>query len=140
MATTGIISDYLENYLLKDIFENVSASITIIGQPTLHVALFTSTTTDAGGGTEVTGGSYARKDVTSSSGWDTTTANDDVSNNGTITFVTATAVWGLITGFAIYDAATSGNSLVHGDLASDVQINSSDTFEFADAALVITFD
>ena len=50
-------SDYGENFALDAVF----GSGTI---PTLYLALYTAAPTDAGGGTEVSGGSYARKSIT----------------------------------------------------------------------------
>src|SRR6266702_449824 len=86
---------------------------------TTYVGLFTTApTTDASArytGTEVTGGSYARAAVTSSSGWSAisggSTAPSQISNAGVITFATPTASWGTILAVGVCDAATTGNLL-----------------------------
>ena len=51
-------SDYLEDKVLDHVFGGVAYT-----QPTKHVALYTVAPTDTGGGTEVTGGAYARQSV-----------------------------------------------------------------------------
>lgn len=54
------MTDYLESKLLDHVVRNV-----VYTPPTsVYVALFTTPTTDAGGGTEVVGGAYARQFVT----------------------------------------------------------------------------
>mgnify|MGYP000656172872 FL=1 len=50
------MSNYLENKLVDHIFRGVSFT----APAALHVALFTAAPSDSGGGTEVSGGSYAR--------------------------------------------------------------------------------
>jgi len=50
-------SNYLENKVLDHVLRNVSYS----SPTTVYVGLYTSDPTDAGSGTEVSGGSYARQ-------------------------------------------------------------------------------
>lgn len=53
-------SDYLENKVLDHVYRNVAYTA-----PTgTYLALYTVAPTDAGGGTEVTGGGYARQAIT----------------------------------------------------------------------------
>lgn len=139
-------SDYLENKLTDLVFR---------GQPftapvTLYVSLHTGTTTDAGGGTEVAGGSYARVAITASlvnwsgtQGAGTTAASSGTggasSNNGTIVFPTPSAAWGAITDFAVWDNSSGGNMLIHGVLTNPKTINLGDPApSFAISALVTT--
>jgi hypothetical protein len=49
-------SDYLEDAVLDHVFRNTA----LTSPTTVYVALYTATPSDAGGGTEVSGGSYAR--------------------------------------------------------------------------------
>ena len=82
-------------------------------QPTAwYVALFTDDPTDAGTGTEVSGGSYARTAVTF------TVSGDTASNSGAVEFPEATGSWGTITHIGIYDASTSGNLIAHAALTA----------------------
>ncbi len=70
--------------------------------------LFTSDPTDAGTGTEVSGGSYARQVLSV-----TTASAGIVTSSGDVTFPQATATWGTISHIGILDALTSGNLLMH---------------------------
>jgi hypothetical protein len=141
------MSDYLENKLVDHIFRGQSFS----APATLYVALFTAAPSDSGGGTEVSGGSYARASVSSSlANWagtqsaGSTTASTGTggatSNNGAITFASPTANWGTVTHFGIFDAASSGNLLFHGALTASKTINNGDAApSFQAAQLAVTF-
>lgn len=80
--------------------------------PTVWVGLFTAVPTDAGGGTEVTGGSYARV-ATVGGNWNAAagSAPASTSNSATLTFPTATADWTTVVAFGLFDASTAGNLL-----------------------------
>lgn len=118
----------------------------------LYVALLTATPSDAGGGTEVTGGSYARVPVNSTlANWAgtqaaaSTTASTGTaavtSNNSAITFAAPTANWGSITHMGIYDSLTGGNLLYWVALTTPKTVNNGDAApSFAAAALTITED
>lgn len=85
----------------------------IYSLPTTYVALFTAVGSDAGTGfTEVTGGAYARV-ATAGGDWNSPSgsAPSQISNASTLTFPTATADWGSVIAFGLYDAATAGNLL-----------------------------
>ncbi len=128
----GSFSDYLENELLDHVFKTGDYA-----SPTnLYVALYTATPSDAGGGTEVSGGSYARKNHDS---WDAASSGA-TENTGAITFTTATANWGTVSQFGIFDASSGGNLLAWGDLDTSKAINNGDTAEFAAGAIDITLD
>lgn len=89
--------------------------------PAVYVALFTAAPTDAGGGTEATGGSYARVQVTQADGsWDAPIGTPSATQNtGVITFPTSTATWGgTMTHFGLYDASAGGNLLVWNSLTT----------------------
>lgn len=140
------MSDYLENKLVDQLFRGQSAPTTT----TLYVGLLTAAPSDSGGGTEVSGGSYARVSVTSSlANWagtqtaGSTTASSgtggQTSNNAAITFPTPAATWGTVTHFGIYDAASAGNLLFWGALTIAKTINQADTVTFPAASLSVTF-
>ena len=141
------MSDYLENKLVDHIFRGVSFT----APAALHVALFTAAPSDSGGGTEVSGGSYARAALSpsttnwASTGGATTTTNPSAgaggatSNNVAITFPAPTANWGVCTHFGVFDASTGGNLLIHGALTASKTINNGDAApSFAISALVVT--
>jgi hypothetical protein len=95
---------------------------------------------EAGGGTEVTGGSYARQALTNNAtNWPA--ASGGVKQNGTlITFPTATADWGLLVSAGIFDQLTGGNLLNYGDLAVQKTIGDGDTAKFNPGDITITED
>jgi hypothetical protein len=130
-------SDYLEVELRKHIFRTGSFT-----KPTvLGVALFTVTPSDSGGGTEVSGGSYARVDVPPlDANWTAASATDGLTDNAAaITFPTPSANWGTIVAFGIFDATTGGNLLVWGPITPNKTVNNGDPApSFAIGALDIT--
>ena len=140
------MSDYLENKLIDHIFRNRSYTV----PTTVYVGLLTAAPSDSGGGTEVSGGSYARVQVgPSDSAWQstqgTTTAvassgtGGQTANGSAIAFATPTANWGTITHFGIYDASTSGNLLFWGALTASKTVNNGDPApQFNSAALTVT--
>jgi hypothetical protein len=81
--------------------------------PTAYVGLFTGVGTDAGTGfTEVSVGAYARV-ATAAADWNSPSGSgpSTISNANTLTFPTATADWGSVIAFGLFDAATTGNLL-----------------------------
>ena len=153
------MTDFLENKLI-DFFFRAQALTAIAtataaagtGPATLYIALFTANPTDSSGGTEVTGGSYARVSVTSAlTAWagtqsaGSTTASSGTSgttsNNASITFPAPTANWGSVTGVGILDATTSGNLLFWAALTTSKTVNNGDAApSFAAAALTVQID
>ncbi len=135
----GSKGDFLEARVLDLVLGAVSYS----PAGTVYVALFTVIPADSGGGTEVSGGSYARVALTNNTtNWPASTGtNPTVKANGTaITFPKATANWGTIVAFAIFDANSGGNLLYWGSLAANKVINTDDTPSFAVGALTVTED
>lgn len=122
-------SDYLENELL----DHVLSASAYTSPTNVYVGLFTSDPTDAGTGTEVSGGSYAREQASFAAA-----SGGSASTNADITFTTATANWGTITHVGIYDASTAGNLLFHGAVTTSKTIESGDTFQISSGNLTIT--
>jgi len=124
------MSNYLENALINATLRNT----TYTSPATVYAALFTSDPTDAGSGTEVTGGSYTRKAITFAA-----PSNGVATNSAAaVEFDQATGNWGTITHFGIYDASTSGNLLYHGALATSKTIQTGDVFKFATSSVSVT--
>jgi len=125
-------TNYLENKLADHLFRAAT-----FAKPTaLWVGLFTAAPSDAGGGTEVTGGSYARVNLApSDTNWLATQGGTSGASSGTggatgnavvIAYPAPTANWGTITHFAIFDASTAGNPLVWGALSVSRVVNNGD--------------
>ena len=128
-------SDYLEQAILNHIFRNTA----IFTPPAnVYLALFTAAPSDSGGGTEVTGGSYARKAVSTTGQWSAPGVGGLTDNINAQAFVTATASWGTVTHVGIFDAASAGNLLFHGALTVSKTVGSGDTFQFSAGDLDIT--
>lgn len=142
------MSDSLENAIVDWYFRGQ----TFTPPATIYVALFTANPSDTGGGTEVTGGSYARVGVTGSlANWAgtqsagstvaSTGTSGTTSNNGVITFPTPTANWGVITGIGLFTASTAGTMHWWGALTTSKTVNNGDPApSFAAAALTIQID
>jgi len=131
------LSDYLENALINHIFGNAD-----FARPAnIYLALYTSDPSDADGGTEVNGGSYARQPVPTGASSEWAAANSGAtSNNNTITFPTATANWGDISHVGLRDALSGGNLLMHGALAESKTINNGDIFRFNAGDIDVSLD
>lgn len=128
-------SDYLEAKILDHLF-----GITPFSEPaTVYLALFTATPSDAGGGTEVAGGSYARVAVTNdNTEWSRT--GSVISNINALDFATASGVWGTVGWVGVFDAITAGNFLFWAPLLSTRTVNTTDQVGFAPGQLQFTED
>jgi hypothetical protein len=127
------LSDYLEQQYLQITYNGASWT----PPATTYVALATTLFTDAGAGTEVSGGSYARILVNAAGGaspaWSNWVADGDghkIDNVHLIQFATATASWGTIVGFGVFSAITGGNLLDHGSIGVPRVIGIADIFKF----------
>ena len=132
------MTDYLEGQIRGHIFRTATFT-----KPTvLAVALYTAAPGETGGGTEVSGGSYARvqRDPLDAN-WTAASATDGLTDNAAaLTYPAPSANWGTITHTAILDATTAGNFMVYGALTASKTVNSGDPApSFAVGALNITF-
>jgi len=126
----GSFSDYLEDKLLKHAFTNT----TYTPAATMYVGLYTAAPTDAGGGTQVSGGSYARVSVAFTVSGTSTLCT----NSAAVEFTAATASWGTIVAVGVFDASTAGNLLAWADLATNKTIDTGDIFRIPAGDLDIT--
>jgi len=124
-------TDFMENKII----DHMLRAQAYTPPATVYVALFTSAPSDAGGGTEVSGGAYARQAVTLDAA-----AGGASSNSADITFPQATADWGTVTHLALMDALTGGNMLMHSPLDASKTVNNGDTFKFNAGDLDVTVD
>lgn len=141
MATVNAASNYLEEALANHVLNNT----TYTSPTTVYLALFTSPVTDADleAGTltnEVgtSGTAYARQAISFNAA---TNPGGVCTNDGVVTFPTATAAWGTVTHFAIMDGDTEGadNVLIYGELDNSKVVDIDDVFQLPDTNLSITF-
>ncbi len=148
LCTAGPITNYGENKIVDAVVRGQA-----IGAPaSWYAGLDTVACTETGGGTEVTGGSYARVAVAASlAAWaGTQSAGSTVassgtsgltSNNAAITFPAPTADWGSIVSFRLWDAATAGNAWICQTLTIPKTVNNGDAApSFNAGTLTIQFD
>jgi hypothetical protein len=123
------MSNYLENALINATLRNTSYT----SPATVYVGLHTADPTDAGSGTEVSGGSYARTSVTFGS-----PSNGTSTNSAAVEFPQATGNWGTVSHIGIWDASSTGNLLYHTALDSSKTIETGDIFKIASGSLSVT--
>lgn len=138
---TTFASQYLQNARLNWIRGTAYPA----APATVYLALFTVAPVPAGtGGTEVSGGAYARQSITcntSNFSAPATSGNAQQTKNANqVNFPTATANWGTVVGIGIYDAASAGNLLWYGDLTSSQTVNNGFQFVIAINNLVVQED
>jgi hypothetical protein len=125
----GNLSNYLENKLI----DHFLGTTTFTKPSAVYVALFTVAPDDTGGGTEVTGGSYARQTATF-----TAASSGATSNDSNIDFVNMPAATTVAIG--IFDNLTSGNLLLWGTLTANKTTDAGDTLRIATGDLDISID
>ena len=123
------MSNYLENGLLNAVLRSTSYT----SPATVYVGLYTSNPGEDNSGTEVSGGSYARKSATFGA-----PSNGVCTNSAAVEFDQATASWGTISHVALLDAITSGNLLFYTDITTSKTIESGDIFKIAAGSLSVT--
>jgi hypothetical protein len=119
------LSDVAEKLLLDWLMTSGSAT-----RPTAwYVALYTAAPSDSGGGTEVSGGGYARQSATFDAA---ATPGGTTSNNNVIQFTASGADFGTVTHIGIHSAVSgSGNLLWHGAMTTSRTVSDGDTLEFS---------
>ena len=124
---------------LSDTFETTTLKWLLtadaVTRPTAwYIGLFTVAPSDAGGGTEVSGGSYARKAVAF------TVSGNLATNSAAVEFDVATADWGIITSVAVFDAVSGGNMIAYATLTASKTIANGDVLRIPLNDLDITMD
>lgn len=125
----------MTNYLEEKLLNHVFRSTTYTPPSVVYLALFTVAPTDTGGGTEVTGGSYARQPVTYSAA-----VNPDgrISNSASVTFTNMPAC--TVVASATMDALTTGNMLTYGTLGTSRVVTAGENLTIAIADHNVVFN
>ena len=123
-------SDTFETTVLTWAFSTGSAT-----RPTAwHLALFTGAPGEGGGGTEVSGGAYARQSVAF------TISGNTATNSAALEYATATAPYGTVTHVGVFDASTGGTLIAYAALATSKAIDTGDVLRVPAGDLDITLD
>ena len=142
----------LTNFAENKIVDALLRGQSLAAPATWYIALFTVTPGEAGGGTEVSGGGYARVAVNASlaawagtQGAGTTAVSSGTSgttsNNASATFPTPTANWGLVNSWGLMDASTGGNMWIYAALTTSKNVNNGDPApSYAAGALTFQID
>ena len=123
------MSDHLENEILDHILGTGSYTM----PSTVRIGLSTESFGDDNSGTELSGSGYARQAITFAAA-----SSASAATNAPVTFPTATGSWGSVGFWAIFDAASSGNLLIHGAFASAKTIASGDVLRINSGDLTVT--
>ena len=132
--TTLAKTDYCEGLALKFVLD---AGGVVTYNTYLYLALFTTPPTEAGGGVECSGASYARVQISGPAGVTWEWVGNVKQNTQVINFPIATANWPALNGLGIMDAASGGNCLWYAGFNS-LTINSGQRVSFAIRTLQLT--
>jgi hypothetical protein len=123
------LSDWAENATLDWLMGGATPT-----RPTArYLALFTAAPSDSGGGTEMSGGGYARQAVTCGAA-----SGGTCSNTNAPSFTISGVDPNPFTHVGVFDALTSGNLIWHGALAASKDLGDGDTISFAAGELDFT--
>jgi|TARA_R110000796_G_scaffold53148_1_gene124979 hypothetical protein len=123
-------SNTFETRVLTWVFTNGTAT-----RPTAwYLGLYTAAPGEGGGGTEVSGGSYAREALA------LTVSGNAATNGSAIEFTAATASWGTVTYVGIFDASTSGTLIAYSALDTSKTVGIGDILRFSIGDLDVTLD
>lgn len=129
-------SDYLARAIVNHIFCGPSSPTpqSPFPQPSgLYVALYTVAPLSSGGGSEVVGGSYSRQQALFSP----SSLIGESANVATVSFPTASADWGTLVAFSLFDAPTAGNMLCFNSLPASITILTGDRAGFPPGVLTV---
>jgi|SRR5690606_2792977 len=127
----GALTNVAENRFL----DHVCLVSTWTPTAPLKVALYRVAPTEAGGGTEVSGGSYARTNVTFSAA-----SNGSITNSNDVVFPVATASWGTVVAIAIFDSAATPTMIWYGTTSTGKTVESGDEYRLPAGSIVLTSD
>lgn len=125
------MADAKSNYLENLVLDWVLGGSTPTRPAARYLALFTAAPGETGGGTEATGGSYARQTVAFAAA-----ASGSSSNSADVNFTGMPAA--TITHFGIFDASTAGNLLYYGAFTASKTVNSGDTLTVPSGSLTVS--
>ena len=123
------MSDYLENKVLDHVLGTTSYTM----PATVYIGLSTGSFADDNSGTELSGGSYARQSIAFDAA-----ASGTTDNTAAVDFPVATASWGTVSHYGLFDASSGGNLLIHGAFTASKTVDSGDVLRIGAGELDIT--
>ena len=124
------MSDFLENKIL----DHITGTTAYTKPSAVYLGLSTGDFTDTGSGSsELTGNNYSRVAVAFDAA-----ASGATQNTSSIDMPAASGVWGTVSHWALFDAATSGNALITGAFSSSKTIETNDVLRIAAGDLDLT--
>lgn len=121
------LTDTVENQLLDALVGNASYTVTT----PIKLALVTANGSDSAGGTEVTGGSYSRQNIS----FDAASGGQIVST-GTISFGNMPTT--TVVGIELWDSGGTPKRLAYGPLTASKALVAGDTLQFAAGSVTMT--
>lgn len=125
------MSDAKSNYLENKVLDHALGTATFTKPTTVYLALYTAAPGEAGGGTECTGGSYARQAVAFGAA-----SSGAASNSGDITFSSMPAA--TVVAVGVLDASSGGNLLYYKTLSSSITTAAGDEIIFPAGNITVT--
>ena len=116
---------------------NILRATNVTAPANVYVALYTAAPSDSGGGTEVSGGGYARQLCGFAAPAGTPRS---VQNASDILYAVQTVGYGTVTHFGIFDALTIGNLLYWAALTASKTFAVNDQAVFRAGQLTVTED
>lgn len=123
----------MSNYLENEILDHVLGTGAYTHPSQVYIGLATASFGEGNTGTELSGSGYARQAINFSAASGGTT-----SNSANVDFPAATASWGSVSHYGLFDASSAGNLLIHGAFSSAKTIATGDILRVASTELDIT--
>lgn len=121
------LTDTVENQLLDALVGNASYTVTT----PIKLALVTANGSDSAGGTEVTGGSYSRQNISFNAA-----SGGQIVSTGTISFGNMPTT--TVVGIELWDSGGTPKRLAYGPLTASKALVAGDTLQFAAGSVTMT--
>lgn len=128
-------------YWANKLLDLILGAVAFSAPGTIYAAIYTVTPGAGGGGTEATGGGYARQGLTNNTTNFPASSGGVKSNGVAFNWSAATADWSSGSnqvGMALLDAVTAGNELYFGDLTTPKPVKNGDPAQIAIGAVTVT--
>lgn len=131
--STGIISNYLEYYILNYILRGIDYTL----PETIFLNLYSTNAGESDTGTEIIDADTPRPPIVRS--LDLENNNNIISNKNEISFSQALHNWGTVVGWGLKSSEAGGNLLFYGLLDTPVYISTGQTFKIGAGNMEISF-